>query len=277
MHLPHAPRIHSLELALHCDQPIQMIKFFQKIRQKLLAENRLSKYLLYAIGEILLVVIGILLALQINNWNTHKQETKELQNHLKNIQNNLQADRISIEEIRNFRDSSVAYSQNYLKVAKKDEITIDDFNALENSNYKVYFDSYFKPRTSGFETLKNSGFIGKLSGTKIEMMLNEYYYIVDKIIEREQSLNHTIETLENIAHSENIPLRMFEIHNNIKNKKEYFSTHQEEIKELLNHPSIKGANFRNRGVGPLVQYYRQGEQLAHDLIKEIDIIIESQN
>ncbi len=46
-----------------------MIKFFRKIRQRLLTENKFSKYLIYAIGEIILVVIGILIALQINNWN----------------------------------------------------------------------------------------------------------------------------------------------------------------------------------------------------------------
>ena len=46
-----------------------MIKFFRKIRQKLLTENRTGQYLKYAIGEIVLVVIGILIALQINNWN----------------------------------------------------------------------------------------------------------------------------------------------------------------------------------------------------------------
>ena len=55
-----------------------MIKFYRKIRQKLLTENKFSKYLIYAIGEIVLVVIGILIALTINNWNeqrkTHQQE-----------------------------------------------------------------------------------------------------------------------------------------------------------------------------------------------------------
>jgi hypothetical protein len=51
-----------------------MIKFFRKIRQKMLTENKLSKYVIYAIGEILLVVIGILIALQINNFNNHKQQ-----------------------------------------------------------------------------------------------------------------------------------------------------------------------------------------------------------
>jgi len=51
-----------------------MIKFFRQIRQKLLTENQFSKYLIYAIGEIVLVVIGILIALQINTWNEARKE-----------------------------------------------------------------------------------------------------------------------------------------------------------------------------------------------------------
>jgi len=50
-----------------------MIKFFRKIRQGLLSQNKFSKYLLYAIGEIILVVMGILIALQINNWNEERK------------------------------------------------------------------------------------------------------------------------------------------------------------------------------------------------------------
>jgi hypothetical protein len=50
-----------------------MIKFFRKIRQRLLSENKFSKYLIYAIGEIILDVIGILIALSINNWNENRK------------------------------------------------------------------------------------------------------------------------------------------------------------------------------------------------------------
>ena len=65
-----------------------MIKFFRKIRQRLLTENRFSKYLLYAIGEIILVVIGILIALQINNWNEQlKSIAKEKDSLIKFIEN----------------------------------------------------------------------------------------------------------------------------------------------------------------------------------------------
>ena len=55
-----------------------MISFFRRIRQTLLSENKFSKYFKYAIGEILLVVIGILIALQINNWNQDRQKTTKL-------------------------------------------------------------------------------------------------------------------------------------------------------------------------------------------------------
>ena len=66
-----------------------MIKFFRRIRQNMIKENRTSKYLLYAIGEIVLVVIGILIALSINNWNTNRVERKKEDNYLVNLKRDL--------------------------------------------------------------------------------------------------------------------------------------------------------------------------------------------
>ena len=62
-----------------------MIKFFRRIRQRLLSENKFSKYLIYAIGEIILVVIGILIALQINNWNEERKESAIIKTYLKSM------------------------------------------------------------------------------------------------------------------------------------------------------------------------------------------------
>ncbi|WP_026952516.1 hypothetical protein [Algoriphagus mannitolivorans] len=62
-----------------------MISFFRKIRQKLLQQNRVTRYLAYAIGEIFLVVLGILIALQVNNWNEIPQLEKQGE-HLKIIE-----------------------------------------------------------------------------------------------------------------------------------------------------------------------------------------------
>ncbi len=72
-----------------------MIKFFRKIRQNLLTEGKTSKYFKYAIGEIILVVIGILIALQINNWNEERKERAIVKNVLKNIRYDLIADTVN--------------------------------------------------------------------------------------------------------------------------------------------------------------------------------------
>jgi len=66
-----------------------MIQFFRKIRQRLLTEGKLSKYLIYALGEIALVVIGILIALQINTWNEERKERRLESSYLANLRKEL--------------------------------------------------------------------------------------------------------------------------------------------------------------------------------------------
>ena len=69
-----------------------MIKFFRRIRQNLISENRFSKYLLYAVGEIILVVVGILIALQINNWNQYKLNRQKEAIYLSQLKEGLEYD-----------------------------------------------------------------------------------------------------------------------------------------------------------------------------------------
>ena len=66
-----------------------MIKFFRHIRRSLIQENKMGKYFKYAIGEILLVVIGILIALQINNWTEQNTIHKTQEKHLRAIKNEI--------------------------------------------------------------------------------------------------------------------------------------------------------------------------------------------
>jgi len=75
-----------------------MISFFRRFRQKLISGNNFSKYLFYAIGEIVLVVIGILIALYINNWNTIKQQKETEQIYLQSLKNEFQYNLKLIEE-----------------------------------------------------------------------------------------------------------------------------------------------------------------------------------
>ncbi len=89
-----------------------MIKFFRHIRQQLLTENKLSKYLFYAIGEIILVVIGILIALSLNNWNEERKLNKlenstlyALIGEFESNKNSLQECLAILKEDRMFADS----------------------------------------------------------------------------------------------------------------------------------------------------------------------------
>ncbi|NVJ46088.1 MAG: hypothetical protein HWE07_03140, partial [Cytophagia bacterium] len=64
-----------------------MIQLFRKILQKLLQQNRVTRYLAYALGEIILVTIGILIALQVNNWNEEKKRQEEFEVTIEQIYN----------------------------------------------------------------------------------------------------------------------------------------------------------------------------------------------
>ncbi len=76
-----------------------MIRLFRKIRQKLLSENRYSLYILYASGEILLVVIGILLALQIDNWKENRKEENTVKEYAVSLVHDLEEDLIMVNNI----------------------------------------------------------------------------------------------------------------------------------------------------------------------------------
>ena len=90
-----------------------MIKFFRRIRQRLLTENKFSKYLIYAIGEIVLVVIGILIALQINNWNEYQKERKSEHLILSEIRDNLKYDLNDFESnITTLQNKSISSKAN---------------------------------------------------------------------------------------------------------------------------------------------------------------------
>ena len=106
-----------------------MLKFFRKIRQELLSENQTSKYLFYAIGEILLVVIGILIALQINNWNEEsKNRAKELSN-LKSFRQELVTNKALFQRVHQIRLKALAPSTSFQEQLKAGKPTHEQFTS----------------------------------------------------------------------------------------------------------------------------------------------------
>ena len=105
-----------------------MIKFFRKTRQRLLTENKFSKYLIYAIGEIILVVIGILIALSINNWNEEKKLRKLERTYLLGILDDLKTDTTKINTV------VIPYFLDNHKVNHKYLDSLDTHNLLTNES-----------------------------------------------------------------------------------------------------------------------------------------------
>ena len=132
-----------------------MLKFFKKIRQKLINKGALTKYLLYALGEILLVVIGILIALQVNNWNQtmqqKKKEIKILQEIHENLQTNIQN---FLEEIK--KQDEVIQNIDLISYQLKHDIPFQDSMGWKYST--VAFSESYVIVNSAYESLKNLGF-----------------------------------------------------------------------------------------------------------------------
>jgi len=107
-----------------------MIKFFRKIRQKLLSEGKTVMYLKYALGEIVLVVIGILIALQINNWNENRKQKIKEREILNFTIENLQADSASIGRLLESAERMLKIHEDLVKLSKG-EIQESDVTNLD--------------------------------------------------------------------------------------------------------------------------------------------------
>ena len=132
----------------------------------MIKENRASKYILYAIGEIILVVIGILIALQINNNNeVNKARSKEL-HYLKNIKTDLL---LNIKNINNFietRDSQILSSNAILEYYEGKPLT--NLNDFSNHSLNVYTWKKFYQTNNTFLELTNSGNLALISNDSIK-------------------------------------------------------------------------------------------------------------
>ena len=120
-----------------------MIKFFRHIRQKLLVNNRFGKYLLYALGEIILVVLGILIALQINNQNQFKKEREEEQKILLQLAKEYQENFAQVEEKIAMRNEMTRAS-NYLLKLIDHEVEFNRDSVL-SSFHRLLQDPTFNP------------------------------------------------------------------------------------------------------------------------------------
>jgi hypothetical protein len=159
-----------------------MIKFFRKIRQNLLSEGKTGKYLKYAIGEIVLVVIGILIALSINNWNERRKASIQELELLENINEDLKYNLDRIEIV--FTQDSIQIHMNKTLLT-----TLSNPNSKYHDSLQVYFGTItrydvFFPRRTAYEAIKSKG-LELIKNSRLRSNITQLYdevYMLNELV-----------------------------------------------------------------------------------------------
>lgn len=155
-----------------------MIKFFRKIRQKLLGENRFSKYMIYAIGEIALVVIGILIALSINNSNEYRKNRETEKVYLNSLYDELLRDSAYFESTESRLNAIEESGRNVIAVlAHPNKQVNDSLKFLMDIRLMIALDQKL-PEPIIWKELQSSGNLRLIENRGLIEMLYKHYHEV---------------------------------------------------------------------------------------------------
>jgi len=170
-----------------------MITLFRKIRKSSFVENKVSRYLLYAIGEIILVVIGILIALQINNYNDAKKERTREMAYLRNIKGDLIINNTEIDKFIAERAKCIGYATSIIENFEGKPIT--DWAEFNFQTISIYNWRKFFPSNNTFQELTNSGNFAIISNDSIKKMLLDLESLNKKTYAEEEHFRYDSEVL----------------------------------------------------------------------------------
>ncbi len=223
-----------------------MIKFFRKIRQDLLSEGKTGKYLKYAVGEIILVVIGILIALQINNWNENQKENKLEQNTLFNLkkefetnQNNLKN---TLENNKQVRDACFDLTD----MIRSNRLN-EESNKLDSLLLKAQIFYTFEPKRGVVDEIISSGKLNIIKNDSLRTYLTGW---TGTILNAEEDIGYRYDNYhQNLIPflSKNFPLSNGELFKEILDEEaEVFISNYEEASNFkVNFNNLNLIEFEN--------------------------------
>jgi len=156
-----------------------MIKLFRNIRRNLLNEGKTTKYLKYAIGEIILVVIGILIALSINNWNENRKQNKQIIKGLSEVRENLIGDSLAIVKTLKLKREDIKIQNQVIQLLTNDK-PLD--STINEDLGRIMIARKIKLIPNGYGLLKNLG-LERIENLDLRDNLIEYYEISIDAIE----------------------------------------------------------------------------------------------
>lgn len=166
-----------------------MIKFFRKIRQKLLSENKFSKYLIYAIGEIVLVVIGILIALSINNWNIKNQERKTDRINLIALQREFIQNKKILDDVIALNSSNIDGATKMIESFKSGVSDTISEKTIAYMAYQTFGNEInFAPNTGVLTEIISSGDLKLIQNQELKHKLAAFGSWMEKIKQQEKEV-----------------------------------------------------------------------------------------
>ncbi len=171
-----------------------MIKFFRTIRQNLLNEGKTTKYFKYAIGEIVLVVIGILIALQINNWNNNRVDNNRVDAFVQNLITQTNNNIIKVDHNIQLYDSKYQTSTRLINIIGNDTISNIDskIDSLISANFSDY---HLNLDLNVIIEGRENGDLALLPSNKLRQALYHLTTENDALIERERITNEDLNVL----------------------------------------------------------------------------------
>ena len=206
-----------------------MIKFFRNIRQNLIMENKTGKYLKYAIGEIVLVVIGILLALQISEWNTNYKRNKTESQLLQDIHKEFLDNKEQFRVVKSYHIISFDATESLLSMMPIDlnKIKIDTIVSLLD---KTYYNWTFNPKQSTINTLINTSSFDIISNVELRKLLQNWTDLYLDYNEEEMDLRNQVINLYRPYMTKHYEIR------SVKNRRPF---------EELNWDFLQSIEFKN--------------------------------
>ena len=148
-----------------------MLKFFRRIRQRLISDHKFTKYLLYAVGETVLIVIGILIALQINNWNENRKESRAIKSVLIEIKEDLIEDQLELmHSIEQHKKDFEAQKRILSALEAKSSYN----EGVRSDLGRIFLARNIFSASKGYDLLKELN-LGILRDKELRILLTKYY------------------------------------------------------------------------------------------------------
>lgn len=164
------------------------MKLFGKFREELIVGNKISRYLLYAIGEIILVVIGILIALAIDNYADNLKIREKEQTYLQGLKKEFEFSRQKLQELISVNRNNYEGAKKLLEYVEdnKEPPKEADLSALLFSTFAS--DIFFNPNNSLLDEMINSGSLKDISNDQLRIQLTNWISTLDDIAKQETDL-----------------------------------------------------------------------------------------